>query len=62
MSQKEFVSGVLGCGLLIHMSSAWIVEVFRIIMERDILAEANHSVDAAETPFIQVVRGQSLHQ
>lgn len=55
MTEKEFVSGVLGCGLLVYMSVVWIGELFAIVSSRDLLAEACTPAEL-ESPFVQTVR------
>ncbi|GAU93506.1 hypothetical protein RvY_05437 [Ramazzottius varieornatus] len=56
MTEKEFVSGVLGCGLLVYMSVVWIGELFAIVSSRDLLAEAGCTPAELESPFVQTVR------
>ncbi|OQV24338.1 Brefeldin A-inhibited guanine nucleotide-exchange protein 3 [Hypsibius exemplaris] len=60
MSEKEFVSGVLGCGLLVYMSSGWIRQVYRVVVEKDLLSEVDSAATGETSPFVQVIRGGKL--
>ncbi|XP_055338053.1 brefeldin A-inhibited guanine nucleotide-exchange protein 3-like [Paramacrobiotus metropolitanus] len=56
MPEKEFISGVLGCGLLVYMSHAWIREVHQTILDVDILSDAGYMLSENEPPLIQTIR------
>lgn len=57
MYEKEFVGGVLGCGLLVYMSLSWIRKVYNTILDEDLLVNAGYVCTGNEPPLLQTVRG-----
>lgn len=58
--QKQFVDDILGCGLLLYLSPAWLKEVYRHVIQRDFLSEAGYhdTVNDTQTALVQVLTGR----
>ncbi len=54
---------ILGLGLLLYVSHAWLSEVFRTVVRRNLLEEggfATHMRDDVSCPLVELLRGKLL--
>ena len=59
--KQQFIDDILGCGLLLYLSPAWLSELYHQVITTDLLAEAGFDREKhRESPFITMIIGRFL--
>ena len=57
--QKDFLDDILGCGLMLFVSPAWLSEVYSQIISHDLLKSCG-CLNKSESPLLAIIKGMVM--